>query len=708
MDMDQLAEVVKEIEDEKALGRVAAVAVFKGLLNQPELVSLSSTNATAVGASFGYSQFNVNMPRPILEAETLQLLAANIPLCTQSIPDTACTFWYYRLDEYAGPVPSTENLFFVRLLPSYYKPEFFQTSPYTYGQNVTFDNYTAVETELTLACANDLAYNNLASTTDEWVGSAAYQLQYIPNDVSIYYNASPNRFQMRGLNADAPLFAYSTGATYSAGTTYDLNAYVTYVPTGGTKSVYRSLISGNIGNTPDANPTYWTFVTDKLVQDFVAYTPYYSGQYVVSGGTIYQANANIYTGSFSTLDGWVAPTAPYYYRYLVTGYSDPNVVLNQGTGSRQWSPYALFEYGDIVQHQGASYSATRQNKGFQPFYIPNSGTNAYSATVQYAVGDYVWAATNKYYVCIKATKGNAPNTTGYTNNEWWRFLEFTPNSSAVYWRVGDLCTYLPDINNGVFFYKCIKDNNVSQGSPISTGGIFDTNPYWIPSYWTPYSGSFLPTIGLNAISARFDMLDVFLNNGWLQFPFPVGIPGQPFNPAPRRLLNSILGFCWNGIFNPVAVSKVLATGSTIPDGTTTTDVLNRIRPVPFYKSYGTAADLGATRKATLTKIYTADGYGNLVYTNIVNIYTTIVYGSTLDSQRNTNLIGTSTMNAGNLGVSFFTNFIDGKLRVNMADIYSIGIELRDEVGEPYPMTNNANCSFTLKLTYKDIEQENKP
>ena len=350
MDMDQLAEVVKEIEDEKALGRVAAVAVFKGLLNQPELVSLSSTNATAVGASFGYSQFNVNMPRPILEAETLQLLAANIPLCTQSIPDTACTFWYYRLDEYAGPVPSTENLFFVRLLPSYYKPEFFQTSPYTYGQNVTFDNYTAVETELTLACANDLAYNNLASTTDEWVGSAAYQLQYIPNDVSIYYNASPNRFQMRGLNADAPLFAYSTAATYSAGTTYDLNAYVTYVPTGGTKSVYRSLISGNIGNTPDANPTYWTFVTDKLVQDFVAYTPYYSGQYVVSGGTIYQANANIYTGSFSTLDGWVAPTAPYYYRYLITGYSDPNVVLNQGKGSRQWSPYALFEYGDIVQH----------------------------------------------------------------------------------------------------------------------------------------------------------------------------------------------------------------------------------------------------------------------------------------------------------------------------------------------------------------------
>jgi hypothetical protein len=84
-----------------------------------------------------------------------------------------------------------------------------------------------------------------------------------------------------------------------------------------------------------------------------------------------------------------------------------------------------------------------------------------------------------------------------------------------------------------------------------------------------------------------------------------------------------------------------------------------------------------------------------------------VYGTTLDTQRNTNLIGLSSLNAGNLGVSFFDNKIDGKLRVNNADIYSIGIELRDEVGELYPMTNNGLCSFTLKLTYKNIEQENK-
>ena len=308
------------------------------------------------------------------------------------------------------------------------------------------------------------------------------------------------------------------------------------------------------------------------------------------------------------------------------------------------------------------------------------------------------------------TQGLPSAPTGlYTNNTWWRFIEFSPNDSSVFWKAGDLMTNVTTNGFGVFWWKCIKDNNVYQVSPVVNGGVFDTNPYWIPCYWTPQTTTAnVPIIGLNAISTRFDMLDIFYNNGWLQFPFPVAVPGQPFNPNPRRLLNSILGFCWNGIFNPIAVSKVLATGTTIPDGGTTIDLLNRIRPVPIYKTYGTApAVLDVSRNSTLTPLFTADGYGNLVYTNIINIYTTVVYGSTLDSQRNTNLISTASINAGNLGVSFSANRIDTKLRVNNADIYTISIELRDEVGELYPMTNNGICSFTLKLTYKDIEQENK-
>ena len=169
MDQEQLAEIVKEIEEEQALNRTSAVQVFRSALNQPELISLSSANATASGSSYGYSQFDVNMPRPIYEADTLQLLTANIPLCTQNIPDTACVFWYYRLDLYANTVPNTENLFFVRLLPSYYKPEFFQPTPSKYGQNITFDNYPAVATQLALSCKNDLLRDNINLTINEFL-----------------------------------------------------------------------------------------------------------------------------------------------------------------------------------------------------------------------------------------------------------------------------------------------------------------------------------------------------------------------------------------------------------------------------------------------------------------------------------------------------------------------------------------------------------
>ena len=706
MDQEQLAEVVKQIEEEQALGRVAAVQVFKGLLNQPQLVSLSSANATADGASYGYSVFNVNMPRPILEAQTLQLLTANIPLCTQNIPDTACVFWYYRLDLYANTVPNTENLFFVRLLPSYYKPEFFQSTPSVYGQNITFNDYPSVATQLALSCKRDLMVDNLIGTAAEWSGSAVYQAQFVPQDITITYNSTQNKFQMTGLNTAAPLFAYSAADTYSAGTTYAAGAFVTY-----DDAVYRSLLDGNIGNTPSFSSTFWVYVTDRLVRDFVSYTPYQAGQYVVSSGVIYQANTNIWSGSFSTLDGWVTPTqplGPYNYRYLVAGYADPNVVINQGTNAvsgnrRQWNQYALFESGDIVQYQGVTYQSTKQNKGFLPFPIPNSTTNLYSASVSYAVGDYVYF-DNKYYVNIKASLGISP-AFGYTNNANWRFIEYSPNTSSVYWRVGDLMTYVGTIGNGVFFYKCIKDNNANQGSPIDTGGVFSTNPYWIPSYWTPLSSSVnLPVTGLYALSRTFDMADTF--NGFIQYPFPIGIPAQPFNPAPRRLLNSILGFCWNGLFNPANLNTSLGASTGIPNGTTTSDTLNRIRPVPYYTSYG-SGDLLTTGNSTTATVFTADGYANLVYSSIINVYTTIVSGTTLDTQRNTNLISTATLNAGNLGISFFANFLDTKLRVNNADIYSIGIELRDEMNELYPLTNNGICTFTLGLTYKDIEQENK-
>jgi hypothetical protein len=182
-------------------------------------------------------------------------------------------------------------------------------------------------------------------------------------------------------------------------------------------------------------------------------------------------------------------------------------------------------------------------------------------------------------------------------------------------------------------------------------------------------------------------------------PFPEGIPGQPFNIHPRRLLNSILGFTWNGMMTPSVLQNIAQDGFLNYIPTTTTALYNRLRPVPLYTTPRALAALGA-EQSTVTQTYTADGYCNLVYSSIVSIYTSIVGGSTLDTQQNTNLLAMGTMNCGNLGISFFAPFINNPLLVNGSDIFTIVIELQDEFGEPYLLTNNAVASFVLKVTYK--------
>ena len=208
------------------------------------------------------------------------------------------------------------------------------------------------------------------------------------------------------------------------------------------------------------------------------------------------------------------------------------------------------------------------------------------------------------------------------------------------------------------------------------------------------------------------MVEIYEEGGfqYVDSPFPEGIPGQPFNPSPRRLLNSILGFTWNGQIPDPAVLDVIVTydpfkyGTRALIGNTGVTLYNRVRPIPPYvvPTQYELDGLGVSaRPSTTSIIYTAEGYANLVYTSTVSVYTTIVGGSTLNTQRSTNLLAIVGMNAGNLGVAYWQNYIDDALKMHESDIYSIGIELRDEMDEPYYLTNNAVCSLTMKFTYKE-------
>ena len=722
----QLEEIVREIEEEQALNRVSGVEVFRSMLNQPNLVALSSANAVGTTSGTSFSSFKVDLPRPVLEADTIQLVNANIPQCVQNIPDTATTFWYYRLSEYSGKVPNQNNLYFVRLLPSYYKREFI-AEPQLYGYNQTFGSYTDVETQLALSCTNDLAYDNYVfQDGDE--DSTVYKIKFLPSEISITYNDEINKFQMTGTNATTQM-AYKT---YAAGTTYALNDVVIYLT-----STYISLQAGNIGNTPSTSPLFWKKIYVDIVEDWDVDTPYRAGQYVAYNNALYIALVDTIGGSTPDIDadwsGTVFPTSTFY-RYLITGFNDPNVVLNQGRGRQQWNPYALFENQDLVEYNGQSWIATKQNKGFIPFTI--NGATIWNASVSYDPGDFV-LFDGVMYRCIAASFNDQPDTSPaewsvmtWVNTTSYQLGEVVSYLGNQYRAVKDIITKID--GNGNPIPNAVPLGNEAQWFPLTwnatrryaVGDIvandidffIATQPsvnqtpslfsaYWSPNAWWSYVpfSNVAPVVGLNRISSDFDMLDIW--EGVVQYPFPVGIPGQPFNPVPRRLLNSILGFTWNGLMNPAILENIDSFTTSVSTSTTTTELFNRLRPVPqYFVRYSTSFPFLRDSTATVSQTYTADGYCNLVYSSIISIYSTIVGGATLDTQENTNLLAMGTMNCANLGVSFFSPFVNNALDIS-GDIYTIQIELQDEFGEPYILTNNAVATFVLKITYKkDIEK----
>jgi hypothetical protein len=118
-------------------------------------------------------------------------------------------------------------------------------------------------------------------------------------------------------------------------------------------------------------------------------------------------------------------------------------------------------------------------------------------------------------------------------------------------------------------------------------------------------------------------------------------------------------------------------------------------------SYSNAL-LGANgRTSTTTQTYTADGYANLNFSSIISLYTTIASASTMDTDRNTNLLATCPMNCVNLGVSFFEPKIANEILIRGVQLDTISISMFDEFGNAYVVTNNGVVTITLRLTYKD-------
>jgi hypothetical protein len=595
----------------------------------------------------------------------------------------------------------------------------------SFGFNQTFNGYTDLAAQLALACAGDLAQENYTSLDNTFSAPYAlppyYRIQYMKDEAVITYNASINKFQFAG-NQGLPLSdrdpqlvsdEWSAAESYIAG---DRVKSPTYVQGEGFIVYYALQSSTNqaLPVYPREYNTYWSRAYGfEGVANWTATTAYKVGQYVSQNDDLYQCILNAYNRSPSTNPSFwtpysAVPEFPPVYQYLVAGPTDPNVAFMQGTGQRKWSEYALFEAGDNVIHNGIVYNAFKQNLGFEPFPVPNATDNLYSATRQYRVGDYAFVAggAGGYYINILDSKGVSPPS-GAANNANWNFIVYDTQRPLIttpaqvppknqFYQVGDLVTYGTGYAD-IPFFRCKKA--FPPADSLSGESVrFGLNEFWEPCYWTTGTSSTLvPYVGLAAISAALDMVDDY--SGVTHFPYPEGIPPQPFNPNPKRLLNSILGFTWNGRFNPDTLS-VIYDPITVAGNTATSQLLNRIRPLPVYYQQGPPA-LGYDPTSTQdTFVFSANGYAVLVYSSIVNVYATIAGAKTLDTQRDTNLIGTMAVSAGNLGIAFAASFIDTPLDQYEGDIYNITFDFRDEYGEPYPFTNNAVVSMTFRMRYK--------
>lgn len=244
-------------------------------------------------------------------------------------------------------------------------------------------------------------------------------------------------------------------------------------------------------------------------------------------------------------------------------------------------------------------------------------------------------------------------------------------------------------------YRCIAD--ISSGSSPNEDPVHWNN---ISQFWEDYplfniyiiAGYEDPNVQdlLKLIEA--DSSDDYFNG----FTHITSIPGNKY--VYGQTLARRLGFTWDGTYIIDDVDQINNLTNGIAYGGTVALFYNRMRPLPLYYTRVEEEDSTTFRQRIITT-YMADGYCNLVYSSIISIYTTIIVTSSVDTQRNSNLLAMIDMNCGNLGVSMANNYIDTKLTKIQSEIYSIYIELRDENGQPYLLTNNAVVSLLLKLTY---------
>ena len=96
-----------------------------------------------------------------------------------------------------------------------------------------------------------------------------------------------------------------------------------------------------------------------------------------------------------------------------------------------------------------------------------------------------------------------------------------------------------------------------------------------------------------------------------------------------------------------------------------------------------------------------DSFPNLVYSQCVYLYSNIVSGVSLGSNKTHNLLGVVPSNAPQLGVIQYTALTVNMMSKLVDTIYEISIEMRDDANQPFALPDNAQVNIELAFNYTD-------
>ena len=95
-----------------------------------------------------------------------------------------------------------------------------------------------------------------------------------------------------------------------------------------------------------------------------------------------------------------------------------------------------------------------------------------------------------------------------------------------------------------------------------------------------------------------------------------------------------------------------------------------------------------------------DSYPNLVYSQCVYLYSNIVAGVSLGSNKQHNLLAVVPSNAPQLGVIQYSALTVNMMSKIVDTIYEISVDMRDDANQPFTLPDNAQVNLELAFVYE--------